>query len=589
MDQLKSIYDYIFSSYKRLSALLIIAGLLLVIPISMSFFQQNQDIRQRASETPPAPVTTTNVAFSNPISIIPNGTTKYSLVITSTNSTGGDKITQQYALVNYQGTQAGNHRGFVGWSSVGFEKYWSTPPSFKSGTTPLACFLPSGGGTYPAGKAAEYSGYGSEYMNVMGCYTSVDGNVRTTKFDIQFNPNFATPLTNSISGFSENDLGQNTGWQEFSSFSIVPIAPTCTPRPGGMDGFLNNDGSTGTTGVAGLPNGGSYCPNVAPTSTNATIEPAIITADGTTQYKITLTSSDPQGGNTIFRQYAAINLQGANEGQYRGDIGWSAAGYDKYWYSSYKSGTTPINCTTGGGKVAIFGGNGGETYGAQYINAVSCSTSSTGNTRTTILTVSFTQAFTTPTTNNTISAFTADAGELFENWKAFQTFDLAGTSVGNPNDLEFKIKLQGIGPNKQIIHLVRTADLNFYNSAGALTYSKTMDITYSAANGIFTGKISTTSMTAGNYTVKIKTAGSLRKQLPGIINVQPNAAAQSIPVTLLIMGDVNGDNVINLTDYTLIISCMRNNDACTAPPTPTPTDHATTMKFGKNIFAKANN
>jgi hypothetical protein len=75
--------------------------------------------------------------------------------------------------------------------------------------------------------------------------------------------------------------------------------------------------------------------------------------------------------------------------------------------------------------VAIYGGNGGETYGPQYLNAISCSTSSSGNTRTTEITVSFNTVFQAPATNNTISAFTEDAGQIYDNWKPFGTFNLS--------------------------------------------------------------------------------------------------------------------------------------------------------------------
>src|SRR5688500_327513 len=50
MDRFKAASDFITSSYKRLAAILIIGGLVLAIPITMSVVSNQQDVRQRASE-----------------------------------------------------------------------------------------------------------------------------------------------------------------------------------------------------------------------------------------------------------------------------------------------------------------------------------------------------------------------------------------------------------------------------------------------------------------------------------------------------------------------------------------------------------
>lgn len=213
---------------------------------------------------------------------------------------------------------------------------------------------------------------------------------------------------------------------ERSTFPVCAATPTCTPRPGGMDGFLTAEGTIGTTGVAGIPPPGSYCPNVGPTtSANSSISPVPIIANGVAEYKITLISTDPQGGNTIFRQYAAINEPNTGGAQRRGVVGWSAVGFEKYWGpapGSFKvqSPALPYRCVSGGGAVAIYGGT---EFGPQYINTRWCSTSVSGNTRTTEMYVSFNPVFTTPA-SNTLYGFTEDAGGLVDNWKSLQTFSL---------------------------------------------------------------------------------------------------------------------------------------------------------------------
>ena len=53
MENLKSGFEFIFSSYRRTAAILFVAALALAIPITVSLVGQQQDIRQRASTPTP--------------------------------------------------------------------------------------------------------------------------------------------------------------------------------------------------------------------------------------------------------------------------------------------------------------------------------------------------------------------------------------------------------------------------------------------------------------------------------------------------------------------------------------------------------
>ena len=185
---------------------------------------------------------------------------------------------------------------------------------------------------------------------------------------------------------------------------------------------------------------------------NATISPRPITANGTTQYTITLTASDPNGGNNIGSLYAHINLQGPNSGTNRGYIGWdvtrAAPAVFPNW-TSFKAGSTPAGCT-GSGRAAINSGS-----GDQYINIISCSAPSVvGNTRVINIVVTFNTNFTTPTTNNTISGYVRDFTGLQDTpaWNAFGTFDLAGSntltllSSSNPSLTNQNVTFTGNAP-----------------------------------------------------------------------------------------------------------------------------------------------
>lgn len=181
------------------------------------------------------PPTINDVTISNGV-VVTNGVNQYTITSTATEPTGGDFITDELALVNYQGTNAGTYRGYLGWSSVGFTHFGG---AYK--TPPIAC---SGGGL-----GAIYNGYGPEYINLISCSTGVSGNTRTVSYVVTFNTNFTSPInSNTISGYATNSItGLHSGWSPFSAFTITPTCsngannyPTCTTcsTPLGWNGSI---------------------------------------------------------------------------------------------------------------------------------------------------------------------------------------------------------------------------------------------------------------------------------------------------------------------------------------------------------------
>lgn len=84
---------------------------------------------------------------------------------------------------------------------------------------------------------------------------------------------------------------------------------------------------------------------------------------------------------------------------------------------------------------------------------------------------------------------------------------------------------------------------------------KPTKVTYDSAKGYFTGTVNLGgSFVSGNYTVKVKSDGHLKKLALGIQNITHGALAQ-IPRVNLIAGDINGDNSIDIKDYNIFISC----------------------------------
>ncbi len=641
MNRIKTGVDFIFSSYKRVAALLVIGGLLLAIPVTMSVINKQQDVRQRASEI------ASETGTSN--SLI--GTYKYTGTCTS--GCTGDyehtlKITEiAPAPQGNSGTFKGN-----GFYNAQHAITWDITGNYNLDTKTFSYHLVYTG-TDP--------GYYSDGTGTIG----LDGT--------------------TITGTTSSGYNQ-AGYSQRGTFTLTKVP--CTTRPGGMDGFMTNDGTIGTPGVVEIPPPGSYCPNVAPTTTSVTIDPATITANGTSEYKITITSDDPQGGNTIFRQYASVNDPNNGGNQRRGLVGWSAAGFEKYWGTppSYKSQelALPYRCIQGGGAVAIYGG---ADFGSQYMNVRWCKTSSTGNTRTTEMYVSFNTNFTSPTSNK-LFGFTEDAGGLYSNWQGFSTFSVAATTptqcgsdsatpnacpigkecvnsscvpmrcdsasatpnacpagfscngstciaitptpmhcggnIANPvecpsgftcqrsgvadvggtcvpsttcfprppcldaepacevairedycppgtptptisgTSITVYLSLVGVGStgepgiNNNPKRPIRDVEVQLTDSTNSGGGEASGIVAYQPSSGLYVGTIPLPIFAPGAYTTKVRLDNTLWKRISGIQNIVAGQNTQTPPTTL-VSGDFNQDNVINLLDYNMLVSCSRSN------------------------------
>ncbi len=234
-------------------------------------------------------------------------------------------------------------------------------------------------------------------------------------------------------------------------------------------------------------------PNQAPTISNATISPKPITANGSTQYAITLTATDPNGGNDIGAEYTIINYQGPNAGagNYRGYLGWSTLGASPppYSYPYWTSSISPKPCAPGGGQAAVNTSD-GATWGHQYINLISCSTAVAGNIRTVTFIVTFNSNFTAPTNNNTLSGYVRDWGGLEDTpiMKPFDTFNLAPPATYTISGSVFT----DISGNK-----IKDGSEIDYPSSPGITKSPAGGTVTNNANGTY----SITGLSAGTYTV----------------------------------------------------------------------------------------
>lgn len=134
-----------------------------------------------------------------------------------------------------------------------------------------------------------------------------------------------------------------------------------------------------------------------------------------------------------------------------------------------------------------------------------------------------------------------------------------GGDSANPNS----------GGNPNPLHPQRTARIEVYNAQNQLVLSKDGPISFNSEAGNFQSinPLDMGTLQPGVYLVKVKTEQFLKYQVPGILNItQPvnNWVAQAV----LVNGDINLDNTLNILDYNILMGCYSDflpAVSCTPP------------------------
>jgi hypothetical protein len=293
-------------------------------------------------------------------SIRADGTTQYTITNSSSDLNGVGNIRYLRTLVNYQGSNAGSYRGYFIWSSGTLGGSWIQQQSCSGG-----------------GYAYKYNGYGAQYVDLVSCSTSTLGNQRTANFDFHANTNWGSdgPLSNNdISGHVEDQDGLTDGWNN-SDLNFAVLVPPVVD----------------SVGISADP----------------------ILADGSTTYTITISSSDGNGVANLNDMRALINYQGSNAGSYRGYFRWDDSDFSASWPSGQF-----VACS-GGGYGGKYTGSSGGGYGKDYVDFVSCSTSTLGNQRTVNFVFHANTNWGTdgPLSSNTISGWVQDDDGYSSGWQ----------------------------------------------------------------------------------------------------------------------------------------------------------------------------
>ncbi|MCL4354551.1 hypothetical protein M1349_03750 [Patescibacteria group bacterium] len=134
--------------------------------------------------------------------------------------------------------------------------------------------------------------------------------------------------------------------------------------------------------------------------------------------------------------------------------------------------------------------------------------------------------------------------------------------------LNISVKLPGIGKNENLgennnpKNPSRKISVIFLDDKEQQVSVVEVPAAYNTSSGLFTGSITTgdqlttaKNIPDGAYTVKLRLDNSLTKKLPGFQTIKGNQTI-TLPTTELATGDLNNDNILNLADYNIFISCF---------------------------------
>ncbi|MGH7250106.1 MAG: dockerin type I domain-containing protein, partial [Minisyncoccia bacterium] len=150
-----------------------------------------------------------------------------------------------------------------------------------------------------------------------------------------------------------------------------------------------------------------------------------------------------------------------------------------------------------------------------------------------------------PTTSPTNSPTTIPSGSTSLQLSVFLHGIGQGGDSANPQS----------GGNANPLHPQRSAKVEVYNSQNQLVLTKDTGIAFDTSSGSFKATIDMgTNLTTGVYNVKVQTEQFLKTLVPGIQNIAAGTQVQ-LPPTVMVNGDINLDNTVNILDYNILSGC----------------------------------
>lgn len=187
-----------------------------------------------------------------------------------------------------------------------------------------------------------------------------------------------------------------------------------------------------------------------------------------------------------------------------------------------------------------------------------------------------------------------------ETGEDFTDEDLADDVDGADRTFTIPIYLHGIGkggdkvnPRGQGNPSPRTTQrdvfLELYDQDNNLAAEVEGIATYNSANGYYTTTL-TEGLPSGAYTAVLDMYNYPAVDLPGIINITPELLTIPIDNVTFIAGDANDDGIINLLDYSFIITCYSDSggasDECEDPDGADLDNNGDVDLFDINLFIR---
>ncbi|MBI5414920.1 DUF11 domain-containing protein [Candidatus Peregrinibacteria bacterium] len=253
-----------------------------------------------------------------------DGVKTYQITAAVANGTTGMQNIR--VLINYQGSNSSNRRGYFAWNE-------GTTYTFDPNSTDQ---LPCGTGKVDKYNGTTNGGFGKDFIDLVGCSTSVTSQgQRTVTFTVRPRSNFGDfARINDISLWTTDTAGNVLDWQNYDI----------------------NFGSDGT-------------PPSKDALSITTIANNYLRIDGVTSYTITAKATDM--GSGIQNMRTLINYQGSNSSNRRGYFAWNEG--STYTFGS--DSTDQFPCGTG--KADKYNGTTSGGFGKDFIDLVGCSTSVT--------------------------------------------------------------------------------------------------------------------------------------------------------------------------------------------------------------------
>ena len=144
------------------------------------------------------------------------------------------------------------------------------------------------------------------------------------------------------------------------------------------------------------------------------------------------------------------------------------------------------------------------------------------------------------------------------------------TSTAGHTILALRIGMDGVGSTGDhnnsipllnwqkipVMHKTRTIAVQVWDTNNnEVVRDQSAQVAYDSNNGYFTDNFDLgTNFIGGSYIIKVKSDGHLRKSTTGLVSIT-SGATNAIPQLNLVVGDLDGNNIIDIRDYNILVSC----------------------------------